>query len=148
MKISRRKFIEAAPIVATAVLGAKNVAFGQKAPRESELTQLTTDQLSLLTWDSFLPYQGTKFVFRDRDGEEITLVLTEMDNSSIVSTKGSPAAGECFTLRFTGPSKPIFSQNTYEVRHFALGDFSLFITDGGRARRSNFYQAVFNRITV
>jgi hypothetical protein len=49
-------------------------------------------------------------------------------------------------MRFQGPYDNVLSQNTYSVNHFNLGDFDLFITDGGRKGREQYYTAVINRL--
>ena len=146
MKISRRKFVEAAPIVAGAVLGLQNVALGQKIGPKPSLPPVGTDTLSRLSWNSFLPYEGTEFIFQSGE-REVPLRL-----ESMVDTRPSNLEhieknnGECFMLRFVGPGKMPLRQGTFDVSHFILGDFRLFITEGGQVKRNNYYTAVINRI--
>ena len=146
MKISRRKFIGAAPVIAGAVLGIKSIAFGQKAGPAPLLPPIGIDQLSWLSWSSFYPYQNTEFTFRS-GGEDVPLTLAAMvdtkpQNLERIRTK----KGECFILKFIGSARLPLTQGTYDVNHFLLGDFRLFITEGGRVKRNNYYIAVINRV--
>lgn len=148
MNISRRKFIEAAPLVAGAVLGLKNLAFGQRAASRGGLFAIPAgaDSLSKLSWASFYPYQNTEFLFHS-DGRDVPLVLESMvDTKPLNLERINVKKGETFILRFTGPGKMPLKQGTYNVNHFMLGDFQLFITEGGQAKRNNYYIAVFNRV--
>ena len=146
MKISRRKFIEAAPVIAGAVLGFKSVAFGQKGRAPLTPVPAGIDQLSRMSWDSFYPYQHTEFTFRS-GGVDVPLMLESMvDTAPHVLGKPRTNMGECFVLKFTGPGRYPLKQGTYDVNHFLLGDFRLFITAGGQAKRGNYYVAVVNRI--
>ena len=150
MKISRRNFIVAAPVIAGAVLGLKSVVFGQKAATRGGLYEIpemaATDTLSKLSWASFYPYQNTEFTFRSGE-EDVPLTLAAMvdtkpQNLERIRTK----KGECFILKFIGSARLPLTQGTYDVNHFLLGDFRLFITEGGRVKRNNYYIAVINRV--
>ena len=147
MKISRRKFIGAAPVVAGAILGLQNVGFGQKAGPPQIMPPTGIDPLSRLTWRSFYPYQNTEFTFRS-GGVDVPLVLESMvDTKPQNLERIRVKKGECFVLKFIGPGKLPLRQGTYDVNHFILGDFRLFITEGGQVKRNNYYIAVINRIT-
>jgi hypothetical protein len=50
-----------------------------------------------------------------------------------------------FSLQFRGPVDMWFGQNTYEVRHAALGTFRLFLVPVG-FRDGHSYEAVINRV--
>ena len=148
MKITRRNFLTAAPAVAGAILGLRNVGFGQKTLAPQVLVPKGTDQLSKLTWDSFYPLQNTEFLFHS-GGVDIPLVLEAVVNSgNIGRTRPKSKGGECFILRFIGPGKLPLKQGTYDVNHFLLGDFQLFITEGGQMKGDNYYIAVINRIVA
>jgi hypothetical protein len=145
MKISRRKFIGAGGLAAAAVL-AGGVS-GQSRLERLVAGSVPADALSQLTWDSFYPFQTTEFAFTDVDGNAVILKLAAMTDTSPAGFKPTSKYEECFKLVFSGPARERLPEGTYAVRHFALGDFELFISDGGQVSRSNRYVAVINRIT-
>ena len=136
MNISRRKFLGAAPVLTGAVLSLRTSLFGQSAAG--------SDALSELNWDSFYPFIGTDFTF-GRGGNAASLKLLSMHDSAPEGTKGSNLK-KCFVMRFQGPYDNVLTQNTYSVNHFNLGDFDLFITDGGTKGRVQYYTAVIYRL--
>jgi hypothetical protein len=139
MKISRRKFIEAAPIIAGAVVAFNGDGFAQV------VLQSPTDGFAGLSWSSFWPYLNTDFSFYS-GGNEIPLKLVDMTDNASFTGKPRPAGQEAFILKFTGPAKMSLGQGTYRVNHFAIGDFEIFITEGGVKGKSKTYFAVINRI--
>lgn len=143
MEISRRKFILAAPIVAGAVLQFSGVAAGQSAAPMRPVA--VADRLSRLSWDSFYPFIHTDFTF-GQGGNAVSLKLVSMTDTKPAGFSGGPGH-ECFVMRFLGPFDRPLKEGTYRVNHFNLGDFDLFITDGGRVKREQYYTAVINRIT-
>lgn len=143
MNISRRKFLVAAPVVAGAVLQFQGIAFGQISDK-IRLPPVGIDALSKLTWDSFYQFINTDFTF-GHGGNAVSLRLTAMTDSIPFTVKRRKGQ-ECFVMKFQGPFNPPLRQETYQVNHFALGDFDLFITDGGRVKRGQFYIAIINRI--
>ena len=150
MNISRRKFIEAAPVIAGAILGLKGVVAGQRTDKHTGLFAIpeitATDPLSLLSWGSFYPFQGTEFVFSGI-GVNNSLVLESMvDTKPKNLERISVKKGECFMLKFTDSARVPMKEGTYDVSHFRLGDFKLFITRGGQVKRKNYYIAVINRL--
>jgi hypothetical protein len=146
MKISRRKFIAAGGLAAAAAVLAGSVP-GQGYKGAGLSAPASTDALSRLTWDSFYPYQTTDFTFTGGDGRITVLRLASMADLSPAGFKPKTKGEECFTLVFTGKAKQTLSDGTYTVGHFALGQFDLFITVGGRSGKSNRYVALVNRIT-
>ncbi len=141
MKITRRKFLSAIPVVAGTVLRL-NV---RASDLDDGLPPLPNDVLVNLGWDSFYPFITTDFTF-GTGRSAVSLKLISMENTAPANLR--PKAGqECFTLKFQGPFNRPLTQNTYRVNHFNLGDFGLFITNGGRRRREQYYIAVINRIT-
>ena len=136
MNISRRKFLGAAPVLTGAVLSLRTSLFGQSASG--------SDALSELDWDSFYPFIGTDFTF-GRGGNAASLKLISMRGSAPEGTKGAKQK-KCFVIRFQGPYDKVLTQNTYSVNHFNLGEFDLFITDGGTKGREQYYTAVINRL--
>ena len=136
MNISRRKFLGAAPVLTGAILSLRTSLFGQSAAG--------SDALSELDWDSFYPFIGTDFTF-GRGGNAASLKLISMRETAPEGTKGADLK-KCFVMRFQGPYDKVLTQNTYSVNHFNLGEFDLFITDGGTKGREHYYTAVINRL--
>lgn len=136
MKITRRKFIAAAPLAAGAILYMDRPAIGQTGP--------TGDSLSKLGWSSFLPFVGTDFSFGGIGVPEGVLRLTDIEDTRPPGPMRR-RAGECFVLTFSGPANTPLVQGTYEVNHFNLGDFDLFISVGPQQNTNMSYYAVINR---
>ena len=146
MRITRRKFLETTTLAGAAALQLNGTAAGQKARRRGVVGADSADQLSRLTWASFYPYINTSFQFTDKDGREVALSLTGMTDTKPADFKAASPGEECFAMTFSGPARGRLTQDTYSVSHFALGNFSLFITDGGSGKRNSIYTAVINRI--
>lgn len=147
MNISRRKFLAAVPFAVGAVLQLNGLASGQglrkglfRIPDDT-----SSDPLSRLTWDSFYQYINTDFSF-GQGGNEVILKLTAMEDTKPAGVKLLLKGQECFVMKFNGPYRQPLTQGTYSVNHFALGDFKLFITEGGRLKRDKLYIAVINRL--
>jgi hypothetical protein len=145
MNVSRRKFLAAAPIAAAAILQFKGVGFGQSVSRDRP-SVIGQDALSRLTWDSFYPYITTDFTFGvGQNAVRMTLTgMTDTRPNGVRVRKGQ----ECFVMKFQGPYYQPLTQGIYQVNHFALGDFDLFITDGGRVGKKRYYVAVINRVVL
>jgi len=145
-KISRRKFL-AVPLAAGAAIALQNNVFGQKAVRLMPPIS-SMDALSRLNWDAFYPFQTTDFIFTGDRRQEIALTLVEMKNNlgPLASKRQRFKTQESFMLKFRGPSKMPLTQGTYEVEHFRLGNFALFITQGAVVGSEAYYFAVINRI--
>lgn len=147
MRLTRRKFLVTGPLAAGAVLQLNGVALGQrKNIGLFQVPDLTGDALSRLTWDSFYPFIHTDFTF-GQGANSVSLKLVSMHDSRLPGQKSGRSRGkECFVLKFQGPFDRPLKQGTYRVDHFNLGDFDLFITDGGLNKREQYYTAVVNRI--
>ena len=52
---------------------------------------------------------------------------------------------EQFSLRFRGDRAQVFPQQTYAMKHDAVGEFELFLVPIGRDESGTLYEAVFNR---
>lgn len=145
MKISRRNFLAAAPLAIGAILQFNGTTLGQSAGRGLfAIPKGAADGLSRLSWSSFYPFQYTDFTF-GHGGNAVSLKLIGMKDTKPEGMRVGKGQ-ECFVLRFQGPFDRPLPQGTYEVNHFNLGDFDLFITDGGRVKRDQTYIAVVNRI--
>jgi len=152
-KVSRRKFLGSAAVAAGAALALNGSAFGQNVGYGLfAIPKTAGDALSRLGWDSFLPFVNTDFDFytAGRGGNSIALRLVDMKDSrplrSIARSKGQ----ENFVLKFTSYESLPLGDATYSVNHFNLGNFDLFVTNGGRNKRDGqqiIYTAVINRVT-
>ena len=93
-----------------------------------------------------MPFINTDFTFGEGTGA-VSLKLLDMTDTKPEGLKVAKGQ-ECFIMKFQGPYQQPLKQGTYHVNHFNLGDFDLFITDGGRVKRTQYYIAVINRIGV
>ena len=142
MKITRRKFLAAAPLVAGAVMQFNGVALGQLAGRSR-----FTDPLARLGWSSFYPYINTAFTFTGAEGTPFEMRLANMIDN-VAESQRSGLQGECFSLIFRPTQGQVLTQDVYRVEHFALGRFDLLITVGGTENGSTSYDALINRTSV
>lgn len=145
MKITRRNFLAAAPLAIGAILKFNGTAAGQTRGKGLFIVPDSAgDALARLSWDSFLPFVNTDFTFGE-GSNAVSMKLVDMTDTKPVRTRVRKGQ-ECFILKFHGPFDKVLKQGTFRVNHFNLGDFDLFITDGGRLKRNQFYTAVINRI--
>ena len=148
MNISRRKFLIVGPLAMGAVLQFNGAALGQKrgaglftAPSAS------ADALSQLGWDAFLPFVNTDFTFGEgSNAASLRLVALTDTRPERMRLRRASKNGECFMMKFQGPYQQPLRDGTYRVNHFNLGDFEMFITDGGRVGKQQYYIAVVNRL--
>ena len=145
-KITRRKFVNAAVIGTGAILGARGVALGQFHP-SAPSTIVASDALSVMTWDSFLPFVNTDFTFGSGKSA-VTLRLTDIKDSRPLKATAISLGQENFVLKFQGAVRNSINSGMYRVNHFSLGDFDLCITNHGQAGRVVYYSAVINRVLV
>jgi len=144
-KFTRRKFIGTAVVAGAAAASAGNV-IGQIASI-STTNGVGKDSLSKLGWDAFLPFVNTDFTFGE-GFNAVVLRLIDIKDSRPLNSKARKAGQENFVLKFTGPGRSPLKDGTYQVNHFNLGDFDLFITAAGQQGRLNVYTAVVNRVTT
>lgn len=137
MKISRRKFVAAAPLAAGVLLTAGNALSASPDTGGSASAEL-------YAWDSFYPYVTTPFTFRSEAGEPVEMRLTQMTDNR---TPAMGASGECFSLIFTGPADNALKHGVYTVEHFALGTFDLLVTRGVTRKSTVRYEAIINRMS-
>jgi hypothetical protein len=151
MKITRRTFLGVAPLAGGAlvllnksVLGQLNQSeLGQNAQRDP-LPVYSGDTLAKFSWDSFYPFIYTDFTFGE-GYNAVPLTLVDMTDSRPF-VRARKTSQENFVMKFRGPRDRVLTTGTYRVNHFSLGDFDLFITDGGRVSRQQYYVAVINRV--
>ena len=137
MKISRRKFVAAAPLAAGVLLTAGNALSASPDTGGSASAEL-------YAWDSFYPFVTTPFTFRNESGEPVEMRLTQMTDNR---TPAMAATGECFSLIFTGPADNALKHGVYTVEHFALGTFDLLVTRGVTRKSTVRYEAIINRMS-
>lgn len=143
MKLTRRNFVITTPL-ALGLLKFGGSIFGQKARGGFKIPSLAGDRLAQLNWDSFLPYQYSDFIFsKGAEAYKLKLVdIVDTAPSGFVGKKEHP----CFELHFEANFVTPIPADTYRVEHFALGEFDLFITPGGRKGGSSYAVAIINRL--
>jgi hypothetical protein len=156
MDISRRKFVRtgviASALAAIPLASAKNAAArdnGKTLPQSliagaNGGAEVQSSALDFYSKSRFTPYLNSQFQVKSSQLETVKVTLTEVTDFCETASTG----GECFALRFTGPARGSFQQNTYEVEHAALGKFSLFLVPAGVRRdgaKAVNYEAVINR---
>lgn len=94
---------------------------------------------------------------RDAHARAAALVNTEFevlyDDANILPIQlvevidgASDPALDQFMLRFSAPLQPVLKEKTYRVRHYALGDFELFLSPGESGDNQRHYSSVFSLI--
>ena len=157
MNIPRRKFIKAG-LVAAACAGVPltiGPASAQKQPgtgRRSEgyfaiPAEVQNDPVSYYNMATFAPYVKSGFlILIGRTWRYMTLVEVKNLNTS---SGNAPVKNldECFSLIFLASRGQKIEQKLYNIRHAALGKFSLFLVPIGRRTRTSpeYYEAVINR---
>jgi hypothetical protein len=98
------------------------------------------DRLELSTFE---PHVGETFVLEVEGLGKVELTLAEAEASP---WQPAPDAGlpPAFSLVFRGPPQVVLPQNTYRMRHDALGDLDIFVTPIAGSDEGVDYQAVFS----
>ena len=92
------------------------------------------------TFDTFRPHLNTKFVLPFQDIDDWELTLTEV--TKLPEHEESPRPP--FSLIFHAPNKEQYlNQNTYVLKHDALGDVAIFLTAVGPTDTGMNYEAIF-----
>lgn len=144
MRLSRRKFLGAAPVAAAAILQLNGVTFGQKAPTLPPVGD--GGALGRMTFLTFFEKLNTEFLFLNKDGIQVPLNLYAVEDVRPLAKRQWGKGQENFVLKFLGPTRYPLKQGTYAVEHFALDKFNLFITDGRDNKDGFIYLAVINRV--
>ena len=145
MAVSRRRFIQTG--AAAAIAGCVPVhPFGFLLGRADALSVLGGPRSLFDSSENFRPHIGSGFVADRGGGRTSVLTLTAVDDYRLPGTIAArrlktPGAG--FTLLFDGSRARRFSQNTYSVRHAAIGTFDIFLAPVGIGTD---VQAVINRL--
>jgi hypothetical protein len=105
------------------------------------------DPVYYLTVDSLSPYVGTQFSFSLNRFKTARMKLVEVEDLRPAAVKESTIVGkDCFSILFQGPSSLPLKQDSYRLKHPALGEFSLLVTPVYSKRRGLFYEAIINRL--
>lgn len=152
MLLARRKFLRSSLLFgASAVLlyGNSPSAFARSLTDELSRDVLL-DPVYSFTRETFEPYVGGYFQAPGARGEMIALKLVKVDSyepqtDTKIST-GRPVASESFSLLFSAEAPLPSHTSIHQVKHGALGDFSLFLSRRTGASREIFYEAVFGRL--
>jgi hypothetical protein len=99
--------------------------------------------LESATSETFAPHVGSAFAARTKAGDVLELVLTSCDEDP---ASGPPDAARVpFSLIFHDADASRYApQQTFLVRHDALGTFALFLVPLGADERGMRYQAVIS----
>ena len=152
MNVSRRKFLAAfSASVGTVILSADSLSAQLSvAPDRGRAALSKQGGYGRLTWNSIYPYQQTDFVFFGPDNtgsDEVRLRLTGMLNTDRAAQLFDNEP-QSFVLAFDASvdvNPVVLPENTYSVKHFALGKFELFISEGSLEGDRHVYTAVINR---
>lgn len=144
MKLTRRKFLGAAPVIAAAISKLSIDSSGQSTMWLPPVG--IGDRIGDFKFKDFYQNLYTDFMFVGKERNEIPLKLDAVEDARPLSRQKWGEGDENFVLKFSGPAKFPLIQGTYVVNHFALGEFSIFITQGTRSRTSASYLAVINRV--
>jgi hypothetical protein len=144
MKISRRTFLAAAPLAGGLILSFDTVIRGQDGPTLPPYGD--GGALAKMTFLTFFENLNTNFEFVNKDRDKIPLTLIAVEDQRPITKRKWGQGQENFMLSFRGPRRFPFVQGTYEIEHFRLGKFSLFITVGGKIEKDLLYNAIINRV--
>lgn len=139
MATSRRKFLQTGSLVALAAglpLKGSAMSFGGGS---SLLNFTGTNPGSLLDMSTFKRSLQTNFLLTS-GLKSATVKLVEVRDYRKGRAKSSDK--ECFSLLFTASKNVNLHQDTYAVKHDALGEFKMLVVPVG----GTYYEAVFNRL--
>lgn len=80
------------------------------------------------------------------DSRSASLRLRAVGDLESAELSGTVGSDLCFSALFTSPAVVALPQQTYTLRHEALGTFPIFLVPVGRAGKERCYEATFNRI--
>ncbi len=92
-----------------------------------------------LAKETFQENLNTRFWLVAEGMEPYAINLVEVINGY------STPKQEQFSLHFRGDRAMIFQQQSYTIKHDAMGEFELFLVPIGRDDSGTLYEAVFNR---
>ena len=153
MLLARRKFIQSSLIfTATAVLFSESaqLGFARALIDDGQLPdEVLRNPVYSFSRETFEPYVGGYFQAAGPRGDMVALKLVKVDAYSpkpeTKICKGTHET-ESFSLLFEAEGPLPSSTSIYQIKHGALGDFSLFLTRQAGGDRQICYEAVFNRL--
>ena len=153
MKLSRRKFVKAGIIAAAcAPLLPVRRALAQAGTVDAQLQSSSiVEQLGYYNESTFGPYLNSRFRVYLSPSNTRALELINVSNYptslSQLSAMPSLSGDECFSLLFQIPSGKPFTQDTYLIKHDALGTFYMFVVPVGAHNKKSpdYYEAVIYR---
>jgi len=148
MTITRRRFIRnlgVATIAAVSLTGSGNV-FGQTSITDGLFLpppESLSDPLNFLTRAHFEPFING-FVQIQTGEKRIQMQLIEAAELKHEANESRSFRGESFSLLFQDSRPARLTQGVYQIRHFALGEFSLLLVPTGLT--GIHYEAIINRL--
>lgn len=144
MKISRRNFLELAPLAGLAIASASGPAAGW-----DDSHQPSSASRKLMSFATFSKVLNSEFVFRDRGGARAIAKLDAVEDLMSSTSERARYGGENFMLRFSGLSEWSPKQTIYRVEHATLGEFDLFVTESAAdSNAKKTYIAVINNVDL
>jgi hypothetical protein len=100
-----------------------------------------------MTVASVSPYVGTQFSFSLKRFQTAQLKLVTVEDLRPAAVRESTMVGkDCFSILFQGPSNLPLKQDSYRIKHPALGEFSMLVAPVYAKQRGLFYEAIINRL--
>jgi hypothetical protein len=138
MGTSRRNFLKNGSLVALVMGLPVSLAHGA-AGRENIAGFEDFD----LNKAAFLSQLKTDFLIT-QGGSTVTVKLVDVSD---LPRRGASGVGEGFSLVFQGNRSKALKQNTYEIEHDSLGNFSfLLVPIMSKDKSALYYEAVINRL--
>ena len=140
MGTSRRDFLKNGSLVAL-VMGLP-VSLAHGSARSENIAGFEDFDLNKA---AFLNQLKTDFLIT-QGGSKVTVKLVEVSD---LLRRGQTCSGEGFSLVFQGNRSKALKQNTYEIEHDTLGNFSfLLVPIMSKDKSALYYEAVINRLYI
>ena len=152
MALARRKFLKSSLVFGASALlvwGNTSSAFSRTFLDDGKLPdEVLNDPLYRFTRETFEPYVGGYFQAPNDRGEMVALKLIKVEAyapKAETEITRTPANTESFSLQFTAEAALPRVKSIHQIKHGALGDFSLFLTRRDVNDQIS-YEAVFNHL--
>lgn len=142
MTITRRSVLKAGATLA--VLAATPVKLHAR-PQQGTFpipAEALRDPLYYISRQQFEQQVGTKFKFSSEKGSGSLKLMSVKNLAGLQEWVGH----ECFSLSFRGSLKKEFIQDTYDIRHPALGSFRMLLVPVGMVDKTRHFEALINRM--
>jgi hypothetical protein len=143
-------------LVTSLAFNASALVFGQSLRRSDPAVdfqiphEATQSPTFYFTRDTFEPYVGGIFTTRGVGGRTVNMKLQPIRDCTPKTTTRlmtKPARkSDCFALTFRAPARLSDLTTIYRLKHGALGEFDVFMTERAGVRGVYFYEAVFNHL--